>query len=81
MTELEISQQIERCYKTCERLHKEELESKLKGWANLIFNLAEGKMISILEATIEIIKEVKKEDNNAYSVMHILAAAYALINL
>ena len=61
MTELEISQQIERCYKTCERLHKEELESKLKGWANLIFNLAEGKMISILEATIEIIKEVKKK--------------------
>lgn len=79
MIELEISHQIERCYKACERLHKEKLESQLQGWSNLIFNLAEGKKISILDSAIEIIQEVKKEEDNAYSVMHILASAYALI--
>lgn len=75
----EIENRMEQCYNAVKKLYKEEFEQQIKGWSNLIYNLSQGKNISILEATIEIIKSVKEEDDNAYSTMVILASSYALL--
>lgn len=79
ITAIQIENRMEQCYNTVKKLYKEDFEEKIKGWANLIYGLSEGKKISILESTVEIIKSIKEEEDNAYSTMVILAASYALL--